>query len=401
MASSSPEHIIIIGAGFGGLLLAHGLKKHGISFSVYERDTSAQARGQGYRIKIFPGKPVTDMQSLLPAESWRLFEQTCGETVMGETTLNALDARPLASRRLNGPVPYTVDRAVLRTVLLRGLEDKVHWGKSFERYELQDDGVTVHFTGGSTTTGSLVVGADGGRSAMRNQYIGKEYKLLDPEGICLYGKVPITRELLARMNPRFQKWMTLCRDVAPLIQQVIWSSELPITMFVEKMHFEHRAQARADAPDLPPLPEDYVYWPHGIGFGCSNAAISTGYWAHEWDPSIRCLVEPQDPAQGSMLRVMITSPELPRWTPNARITLLGDSIHVMSPAGGVGAATALKDAAELTRILASKGRSAESNGEYEEGMRSYAAVSLLRSFRGGELIFGQPDYEDCKELVIE
>lgn len=38
MASSSPEHIITIGAGFGGLLLAHGLKKHGISFSVYERD---------------------------------------------------------------------------------------------------------------------------------------------------------------------------------------------------------------------------------------------------------------------------------------------------------------------------------------------------------------------------
>lgn len=69
MTSSSPEHIIIIGAGFGGLLLAHGLKKYGISFSIYERDSSPQARGQGYRIKIFPGEPVTDMQSLLSAES--------------------------------------------------------------------------------------------------------------------------------------------------------------------------------------------------------------------------------------------------------------------------------------------------------------------------------------------
>lgn len=333
---------------------------------------------------------------------------------MGETTLNALDARPLASRRLNGPVPYTVDRAVLRTVLLRGLEDKVHWGKLFERYELQDDGVTVHFTDKSTAAGSLVVGADGGRSAVRNQYIGKEYKLLDPEGICLYGKVPITREILARMNPRFQKWMTLCRDVAPLIQQVIWSSELPITMFVEKMHFEHRDQVRADAPDLPPLPEDYMYWsmllPKRL-LGHTESALAAAMQrspldigldvTQEWDPSIRCLVELQDPAQGSMLRVMTTSPELPRWTPNARITLLGDSIHVMSPAGGVGAATALKDAAELSRILASKGRSAESIGEYEEGMRGYAAVSLLRSFRGGKLIFGQPDYQNCKELVIE
>lgn len=90
-------------------------------------------------------------------------------------------------------------------------------GQSFERYELQDDGVTVYFTDGSTATGYLVVGADGGRSAVRNQYIGKEYKLLDPEEICLYGKVLITRGLLARMNPRFQKWMTLCCDVEPLI----------------------------------------------------------------------------------------------------------------------------------------------------------------------------------------
>jgi len=111
MASSSSEHIIIIGAGFGGLLLAHGLRKHGFDFSVYERDSSPKARAQGYRIKLFPGEAITDMQSLLPAESWKLFEQTCAETVMGETTLNALDARPLASRRLTGPPPYTVDRA--------------------------------------------------------------------------------------------------------------------------------------------------------------------------------------------------------------------------------------------------------------------------------------------------
>ncbi|KAJ5525345.1 Protein phosphatase 2c [Penicillium frequentans] len=317
---------------------------------------------------------------------------------MGETTLNALDARPLASRRLNGPVPYTVDRAVLHTVLLRRLEHKVHWGKSFERYELQDDGVTVHFTYGSTATGSLVVGADGGRSAVRSQYIGKEYKLLNPEGICLYGKVPITRELLAHMNTRFQKWMTLCRDVAPLVQQIIWSSELHITMFVEKMHFEHRDQVRADASDMPPLPEDYMYWsmllPKRL-LGHTESALAAAMQRSPHDIGL------DDPAQGSMLRVTTTSPELPCWTPNERITLLGDSIHVMSPAGGVGAATALKDAAELTRTLASKGRSVESIGEYGEGMRGYAAVSLLRSFRGGKLIFGQPDYEDCKELVIE
>jgi salicylate hydroxylase len=43
-------HVIIIGGGIGGLTLAQGLKKNGISCAVYERDLSRADRLQGYRI---------------------------------------------------------------------------------------------------------------------------------------------------------------------------------------------------------------------------------------------------------------------------------------------------------------------------------------------------------------
>ena len=46
-------HVIIIGGGLGGLTLAQGLKKHGISCAVYEKDMSRTDRLQGYRI-VFP-----------------------------------------------------------------------------------------------------------------------------------------------------------------------------------------------------------------------------------------------------------------------------------------------------------------------------------------------------------
>jgi salicylate hydroxylase len=46
-------HVIIIGGGLGGLTLAQGLKKHGISCVVYEKDMSRTDRLQGYRI-VFP-----------------------------------------------------------------------------------------------------------------------------------------------------------------------------------------------------------------------------------------------------------------------------------------------------------------------------------------------------------
>jgi len=48
--NKKPFHVIIIGGGLGGLALAQGLKKHGISCAVYEKDLSRADRLQGYRI---------------------------------------------------------------------------------------------------------------------------------------------------------------------------------------------------------------------------------------------------------------------------------------------------------------------------------------------------------------
>jgi NAD(P)-binding Rossmann-like domain len=50
--TKGPLHVLVIGGGLGGLCLAQGLKKSGISVAVYERDRSAQFRSQGYRISL-------------------------------------------------------------------------------------------------------------------------------------------------------------------------------------------------------------------------------------------------------------------------------------------------------------------------------------------------------------
>jgi hypothetical protein len=44
-----------------------------------------------------------------------------------------------------------------------------------------------------------------------------------------------------------------------------------------------------------------------------------------------------------------------QWNNEPRVTLIGDAVHVMTPAGGVGANTALRDAALLGRSLADAG----------------------------------------------
>jgi salicylate hydroxylase len=66
----------------------------------------------------------------------------------------------------------SVSRITLRQILLSGLEDVVHFGKTFTRYFVRDDGkIVAEFTDGSYASGDVLVGADGGSSRVRHQFL--------------------------------------------------------------------------------------------------------------------------------------------------------------------------------------------------------------------------------------
>jgi 2-polyprenyl-6-methoxyphenol hydroxylase-like FAD-dependent oxidoreductase len=409
VSSATKPHVLIVGAGLGGLCLAHGLKKHAIDFSIFERDDHADARAQGYRIKIFPDT-IPDLKYLISPELFAEFEATTAETVTVETVISAINAQVTARRTLRGPKPYTVDRGFLRKVLLRGLEENIQWGKDSIRYEIDESNqkapVTVHFADGSSASGTLLVGADGNHSRLRKQLV-PNHQIIDPEGICLYGRTYLTSELKERMHPKLSKGLTVVRDVAPVIQQIIFNSEMPISMFIERMHFPHRG------PDHPELPEDYMYWsmlvPSKVlgfteemvreAFNSQTPTELTTVLTSEWDDSIKCLIDLQDDSYTAKLRIISSLPDMSEWESSPYVTLVGDAIHVMSPSGGVGAATSIKDAVALTKALAGPtGVSLASIKEYEATMRVVAKTAIERSFRGGKLLYAQPDVENCRIL---
>lgn len=45
-------HVLIVGAGLGGLTLAQSLRKQGITFEIFERDADRDARSQGWAIAL-------------------------------------------------------------------------------------------------------------------------------------------------------------------------------------------------------------------------------------------------------------------------------------------------------------------------------------------------------------
>lgn len=59
--TSKTPHVLILGAGLGGLTLAQSLRKKGVSFEVFERDDDPNARPQGWAIALH-----TQVQSLPP-----------------------------------------------------------------------------------------------------------------------------------------------------------------------------------------------------------------------------------------------------------------------------------------------------------------------------------------------
>ncbi|KAL2062950.1 hypothetical protein VTL71DRAFT_6022 [Oculimacula yallundae] len=402
-----PTQVLIVGGGLGGLALAQGLKKANVPFHIFEQDPSADFRPQGYRLKI-NGEGAAALKQVLSPELWKCFEETCAESQPGETNLNAITGLVTHSRKgpglRGGPTPYLADRTVLRDVLRSGIEEHISYGKKFTSYVVDEDGVRATFEDGTTYTGALLVGADGVRSGVRKQF-QPEHKMVDTNGRCIYGKTPMTEELIQRFPARATRWMSLVVDQTPMTQ-TLDIDETPLTLLLEPVRFidnKHRTD----------LPANYVYWvligrsdlfgkPDSELLRLTNAesvALSLKL-TEEWDPAVRSLLELQDAIQSSTLRVSSARPDIPSWEPSERVTLIGDAVHAMSPCGGVGAVTALHDAASLAGKIGATGISAKNIGAYETEMRGYAKLNISRSYFGGKKMFGQLPFSECKPLDL-
>lgn len=396
------QHIIIIGAGVGGLAAAQGLKKRNISFSVHERDARLDARRQGNRIKI-SGDLKAKLVTLLTPESVQLLEETCAFTALGETNINPVDGSVLACRRSRlppgVPAPLTADRGLLRHALMTGIAEHVHFGQEFERYEELDEdaagtpgGVRVFFADGSTEVGTLLLGVDGSQSRVRKQLILGPSHIQDTQTCCVYGKTPLNTELHDRFPEPFRRWLTIVRDQTPLTQEIIFGDG-PVVMVYEPCVFSNRDVHTH-------LPEDYVHW--GIMFRpgmmrvqgkglddlLQNGPELALALTEEWHPSVRSLIELQDRSLTAGMRIYSSSLKIPTWKTSGVVTIMGDAAHTMSPAGGVGAVGALNDAYEVVEMIVNEGVSESAVGKFEQRMRSFAEILLQRTDSASKRMLG-------------
>lgn len=379
----------IVGAGLGGLCLAQGLRKTGIDVVIIERDATPQIRNQGYRLRVDP----TGQQALarcLSAEQYRLFCATCaqnlGESRLLDPFLNQLHHRRpehwLPSSKVKMAVPngdLAVNRQTLREILLDGLQDHVRFGQALSAFEETSQGIELQLAEGQKMRVDLLIAADGINSVVRKQCL-PQAEPVDSDTITLYGKTPITVETQAQLASAWLQKVSVvfAEGFTLVIEPMIFQASMP------QLAAEYAPRCR-----LSPI-DNYLYWAFiGTSSRLGGALADNGIelkerilaLTHGWDTQLRALLALSDPLSLSARPVYIAQ-DIPQW-PNERVSFLGDAIHTMSPAGGLGANTALADAANLADCLSStrtvqQGIAALRGYEQEMRDRAQRAMQLSR-----------------------
>jgi 2-polyprenyl-6-methoxyphenol hydroxylase-like FAD-dependent oxidoreductase len=366
-------HVVIVGGGIGGLTLAHGLLRQGISVEVYERDRFAGSRFEGYRIDI-EEMGLRALHACLPPKGWaEILEVSYADDRMTfltaqMKTLLTVDGSLLWPRNNPTGGHYGVDRPVLRRVLQSGLERVLHFDAEFVRYERGLDGrVTALFADGRRATGDILVGADGTTSRVGAQYLpGGE--LVDLGVTCVGVKLPLNNETRA--------WLpeSLSNGVA------IVNSDNTVFSF----------NAVFDPTTKGPGIESYILHAFSWDVEAEDGADPAGKDDAEviamvadriasWHPIFRRILGESTLPITFQLRA---SKPRPPWKPSP-VVLLGDALHAMPPTAGRGGNTALRDAhllaRELWAVATDRKNLVDAIGTYEVDVRSYSAETIAES----------------------
>jgi 2-polyprenyl-6-methoxyphenol hydroxylase-like FAD-dependent oxidoreductase len=392
--------VIVIGAGLGGLCLAQALRKAGVAVEVYERDREPGSRWEGYRIHLDPAG-ARSLRACLPHPLWEAFLATSGHGGDLGFVTEQLDELVIVEESITYPYGgsdptenhYAVDRATLRRLLLARLDDAVHFGAEFVRYEHTGDGrVAAIFADGHRAVGDVLVGADGTSSRVRRQYLPHAEPVAAGVGGVAH-KLFLDDSTRAWIPRRLQDGMNLVIADGPVS---LFTSvyEPPPGARSALQAATGVAAAGIDAPYiLCALNVDPAVLPHDLTALDDDAVRRTvDRLVAGWHPDLRRLLAESDPASRNALSFTV-SPQIAPWQ-STNVTVLGDAIHTMPPTGGLGGNTALRDARLLGQMLTAVARGdrdlAAAVGEYETEMRDYgyAAVRGALSVRDQMLATG-------------
>jgi 2-polyprenyl-6-methoxyphenol hydroxylase-like FAD-dependent oxidoreductase len=266
-----------------------------------------------------------------------------------------------------------VNRAFLRETLFEGIEEMTVFGAQVVGYALEEGGVVARFADGTMSpVGSLLVGADGVRSVITKQLTKGALKVYDTGARAIHGSSPVAA---------FEGLGTGVFSIRDDTREGGRIAVITNTMRKEKA--SSFGWVLVGSPGSFSAPND------DFSITGKPAADLSRQLTARWHDRLRPIFEEQIDDEAVFLKMSTSSPDgVPEWGNEPCVTVIGDAVHAMTPAGGVGANTALRDAALLGRLLAEAGGWKEGlTAEYEREMRAYASANVKMSFERASRLF--------------
>lgn len=309
---------LISGGGICGLTTAIALHRQGFEVAIYEAAETIRAVGAGISLSnnAIRALKSIDLAKDILANS---IAQQCARfyTPKGKI-LNHTDFQPLVDK-FGLPGIISFHRADFHQILLDTIKDKIpfYTNKRGQRVEQTQNGVVLHFSDGTSTTGDYLLACDGIRSAIRKQFL--------PNITPIYAGYTIWRGLLA--------------DDAQQIKL-----ETPFKTWGKKGQF-----------GAVPMTNNRIYWFASFKAKAKDKSLKSirivdlqKHFEEYHAPIPQILALSKD--ENLLLNDAEELPSIPNFA-FGRVLLMGDAAHAMTPNLGQGACQAIEDAVVLASLL--------------------------------------------------
>jgi salicylate hydroxylase len=336
----------IIGAGIGGLVLAHALRARGIEAELYEQSAELTEIGAAVALAANANRELDRLGLLddVRAASTEPTELIHRDGRTGEK----ISSHPVAvggryQARFGAPY-FGIHRADLQKVLSKRFGGTIHLGHRLVSLSESASAVQMKFSNGVEREVDMVVGADGVRSLVR-RFVSPEPGVIYSKTSAFRGIVP-ARGLRALPDPQaLQFWMG---PNAHLLHYAIGATAEDINFF-----------AVVEGPET---------WRDDKWIVGAQPGEATRCFAG-WHPAVTEMIGAGwvDKRWGLFVVQQPT-----RWH-TRRVVLIGDAAHGMLPHQGQGANATIEDAITLAELLTRRGR--------QSSVDTFAAYERLRKRR--------------------
>ncbi len=347
--------VVIVGSGPTGLMLAGELALAGVDVAIVERRPTAELAGS--RAGGFHARTIEILDQRGIADRFLAEGQVAQVAQLGRTML---DFSGFPSRH-----PYTLGlwQNHIERILLGWVEElgvPIRRGVEVTGFAQDDDGVDVHLAEGESLRTAYLVGADGGRSAVRKA-AGIEYVGPDATKSHLIAEVEVTEE-----TPKGVR-----QDATGVHGLHVMEDGRTVRVVVTEQQL-----GPATEPTLADLGAA-LKAVFGTDFG-----IHSPTWISRFTDAAR---------QAAAYR-------------DGRVLLAGDAAHIHSPAGGQGIGLGVQDAVNLGWKLAQVVRSAtpaELLDSYHAERHPAGARALKYTMAQSVLQRAEPRADALSDLIGE